>query len=553
METRKTVEREEIIGAEDKLFNFRPLFFFAVFFMFGILFTVLRQSKNLSPWWLCLFVLLFLPFVFCRSVVRAKRIFIGILSLFCAFALGIGAFLVQAENFQSGGVYNGACAVQGRVVKRTETNDSLCVTLDNLVIEGNEKKGKLVAYLPSTYANAVTVCDEVLLLGALSTDTRVFVDGEVQAYAVQDNRRYQMTADDCVVIGRKVNVFLLLRERIERAVYTGMDETPAAVTMAILTGDTDGIGNGLLQNIRYGGIAHIFAVSGLHIGALYAFCLWVINKTKGYRIPKAVRFVLVAAVLLFYGGVCGYSASVIRAVVMCLVLYASKLIGFGTDLSERLGLAAIIVLLLSPVSLFTIGFQLSFAACLGIAWLAPSIQKGCYAVGELFVREKDEEKEEDKKDGKPPTITQRVVKSVLSFFSVTVSAQLATAPLSYYAFGYLSGWALLLNCLFVPVLSAAFSALLLFVVLACVLPLSASGIILCVPNAVWLLLLLVFEWFDFTSFALTGITLGGGVVAAYYIALLFFTDKWNISKTTQRIIAISFTVLTLTALLLTNF
>ena len=460
---------------------------------------------------------------------------------------------MQAENFKSGGVYNGACAVQGRVIKCTETNDFLCVTLDKLVIEGNEEKGKLVAYLPSSNFHAVTVCDEVLLLGTLRTDTRVFVGGEVQAYTVQDNCRYQMTADDCVVTGRRVNLFLLFRERIERTVYTGMDETPAAVTMAILTGDTDGIGSGLLQNIRYGGIAHIFAVSGLHIGALYAFCLWVVKKTKGYRIPKAVRFVLVAAVLLFYGGVCGYSASVIRAVVMCLVLYASKLIGFGTDLSERLGLAAIIVLLLSPVSLYTVGFQLSFAACLGIAWLAPSIQRGCYAVGELFVTEKEEEKEEGKKDGKPPTITQRVVKSVVSFFSVTVSAQLATAPLSYNAFGYLSGWSLLLNCLFVPVLSAAFSALLLFVVLACVLPLSVSGIILCVPNALWSLLLLVFEWFDFTSFALTGITLGVGAWIAYYMALLFFTDKWNISKTMQRIIAITFTALTLTALLLTNF
>ena len=550
---RKTVEIEEMDVTEDKLFNFRPIFFFAVFFMLGIVFTVLRQSKNISLWWLCLFVLLFLPFVFCRSIVRAKRIFIGIFSLFCAFALGCCTFSFQTEKFQNGGIYNGTYAVQGRIIKRAEDGDFLCVTLDTLVVEGKEEKGKLVAYLPTSYASALAVCDEVLLLGNLRTDTRVFESGELQAYTIQENRRYQMYAGDCVVTGRKINLFLLLRERIEKAVYSGMDETPAAVTMAILTGDTDGIGSGLLQNIRYGGIAHIFAVSGLHIGALYAFCLWVIEKTKGYRMHKALQFFLVAAVLLLYGGVCGYSASVIRAVVMCLCLYASHLIGLGKDLSERLGLAAVVVLLIYPVSLYTVGFQLSFAACLGIAWLAPTIRKTCYAVGGLFAKERDEETDEEERDGKPPTIPQRIVRSVVSFFSATVSAQLATAPISYNAFGYLSGWSLLLNCLFVPVLSAAFSALLFFVVIACVLPLSASRIVLCVPNALWSLLLLVFEWFDFTSFALTGVTLGGGVVAAYYIALLFFTDKWNISKPMRRVFAFSFSALALTALLLTNF
>jgi competence protein ComEC len=172
--------------------------------------------------------------------------------------------------------------------------------------------------------------------------------------------------ESCVVVGKKFDFFGSIRTRIAEVLYRGMDIETASVTMAVLTGNTAGIEDGLLENMRYGGIAHIFAVSGLHVGDLFAFCLFFTSKTPLRKMPKIARFFLVAFLLIFYGGICGFSASVIRATVLCLVGYAAKLLGVSVDRFEALGVGGVIVLLISPVELFSPGFQLSFLACLGI-------------------------------------------------------------------------------------------------------------------------------------------------------------------------------------------
>lgn len=73
----------------------------------------------------------------------------------------------------------------------------------------------------------------------------------------------------------------------------------------MLTGDGSAVENGLLQNFRYGGVAHIFAVSGLHIGVIYAILSFLLKRI---RMPKLLRCALIFAPLLFYVGVCPFFA-----------------------------------------------------------------------------------------------------------------------------------------------------------------------------------------------------------------------------------------------------
>lgn len=518
MEQEKTVQKN-LEQAEDKLFNFRPFLFFAVFFIFGILFAVLCQTREVSFWWLCLLLPLGLPLCFCRTLRRAKYICLGVVSLVFAFALGYNRLFAQTQNFSKGGYYNGEYALSGRVVETSFYNDRICLTIDRLTIDGNSEKGKLVAYLPTTFSKTVDIGDTVLITGRVLTNNRAFNDGTLRAYAVDEYDKYTAYASDCMITGENKGVFLSVRKQMQRVLYLGMDESTAGVVLAILTGNTQEVGDGLLQNIRYGGIAHIFAVSGLHIGALYAFCLLLIQKTKLYKQSAFLRFFAVAGILLFYGGVCGYSSSVIRAIVMCLTLYATKLLGLQSDLAERIGLSGVIVLLLSPVSLCTVGFQLSFTACLGIAWLATPIRNTVYEVCGLDTKEKD----------KPFGLAKSCMRSAVSFFAVTLSAQVVTAPITYSAFGYISLVSLLLNCLFVPLLSLAFSFVLLLAFLSCLVP-SLSVALLLLPNLFFSALLLLFEWVDFSAFAVKGIVLSPARTACYFVALLFLTDKWNISK-----------------------
>lgn len=521
-------------AGEDRLFNFRPVLFFAIFLCLGIVVGGYILT-GVSPLWLLVVLpVLSFPFFFCQSKAQVGRVLTVLCTLLLGFLVGVFSFTLQTDSF-SQGVCEGEYFVSGRVVDCYETDNNFVVELDSLRIGETKTRGKLVAYLPMSIGDSITLSDKVLIYGKVQNTERVY-EGKINAYKIANNHRFRLDGEECSVVGSATNPFLFVRERIENAVRRGMDETPASVTLAVLLGDTSLIDEGLLENVRRGGIAHIFAVSGLHVGALYGFCLWLFKRERLQKTPKWLQFVLTFLLLVFYGGVCGYSSSVVRAIVMCLTLGAFNLLGLHRDLLESIGFAGIIVLLLSPASLFTIGFQLSFVACIGIALFSRPISKGFAWIGDKISNlyyGKVELPEGMKEDSHPLSVAGRIWRACGSFLSVTISAQIFTAPLQLYAFGYISGWSVLLNCLFVPIVSVLFSVLLLFVVVASICPLAFSVAILYAPSVVWSTLLLVFEIADFSSFAIEGIALNFGAFVCYYGAFLFCTDKWNMKKGTR--------------------
>jgi hypothetical protein len=86
----------------------------------------------------------------------------------------------------------------------------------------------------------------------------------------------------------------------------------------------------------------------------------------------------------------------------------------------------------------------------------------------------------------------------------------------------------------VPIISAGFSILLLFVFITCFLPEVCASAILYLPNVLWSALLLMFEVIDFSKFALTGVQLSFGSCVSYYCTCVFATDKWNVSPKMRR-------------------
>lgn len=523
---------------KDKIFNFRPLFFAAIFFCLGVLFSYLYILYGISLWWLLGLLLLAVPFFFCPNRKEMLKTGVAIALLLLSFCIGAFAFSHQMRKYADTAKYNLDTYVVGTVYEKQTYGDKTRLTLGDLAIEKARIEGKLNAYLPTSFCENIELSDEVLLQGKLKTDVEYCDNLGFRANDIGDDVRFELIgAEECQKVGEKFNLFALARSKLSKTVHTGMDEMPAAVTMAVLTGDTTGIEADLLENVRYGGIAHIFAVSGLHVGALYGFCLLLLKKTPLNRLPKLVHFILLAVILIFYGGICGFSASVIRAIVLCLVSYLAKLVVAKADLLDTLGLAAIIILLLNPSALFEVGFQLSFLACLGIALMrrpiADVLFAACDKIRSLFPKRKYTEAEEkilQSGDTLPKSIGEQIRNTVVGYLAVSLAAQLFTAPALLHHFGYLSGWAMLLNFLFVPIISAGFSFLLLFVLVACLLPSGCAEVVLYLPNVLWSALMLVFEAADFSTFAVTNVQMTGGSFVCYYGGCTFFTDKWNLRR-----------------------
>ena len=95
-----------------------------------------------------------------------------------------------------------------------------------------------------------------------------------------------------------------------------LDKDTAAICYAMLIGDTKGVDDATLDSFRFGGVAHIFAVSGLHIGLVYGVIAFAMKKLRANKFLSAA---ICIAVILLYSAVCGFTLSSVRAVIMCAV------------------------------------------------------------------------------------------------------------------------------------------------------------------------------------------------------------------------------------------
>ncbi len=525
--------KEEI--SVGRVVNFRPVFLCALFLLFGIFiayFQVVEQGNAVL--WIVL--ALVIPFPFFFFVKKKGRFFACIAALYAAFLMGLGSFSVAVGRYQDVPTYNGEYYVFGTVVEKNPTSSGGKLLLTDLTIDGRQVGGQMTVSVGESVFTALDFCDNVNLLLDVSTYNRIEGNYGFRAEAIADGRIYR--GGDIVwyeVQGRAFRPFPYLRGKLQDTLYASMGEEGAAVATAILFGNTSGIEEGLLENVRYGGIAHVFAVSGLHIGSAFAFCLFLLRRN---RIPAPFRLLIIASVLLLYGGICGYSPSVVRAIITCLIGYSCTLLGVKYDPLESLSLAALIVFTLYPTLVFGVGAQLSFGACLGILLLAKPLRIGLENVGKTIscairkiCKKPLQEQGVDMFRGNTPPKSLKVeaLEKVCGFLSVSFAAQIATAPILYNGFGYFSVVSILLNCIYVPLMSVGFSGLLLLTVVSSLFPIAAV-ILLYVPNLCINLLMLPFHVLELQMGVVAGSGLSTEALLCYYVGWIFLSDKFNLAK-----------------------
>ena len=162
-----------------------------------------------------------------------------------------------------------------------------------------------------------------------------------------------------------------LRSRFISSMEEYTDEDTAAMAQAMLFGDRSGLDEDEYERFQKNGTAHILAVSGLHIGAVYAFLsfLWRGRKRGAFT-------AFVASFLVFYCFLADFSPSVVRAVIMIILHLIAQLLYRRYDIMSAAALTAIIVLFADPMQIYNTGFQMSFLAVTVISALTPFTEKG---------------------------------------------------------------------------------------------------------------------------------------------------------------------------------
>lgn len=158
-----------------------------------------------------------------------------------------------------------------------------------------------------------------------------------------------------------------VHERIEEIVSVEYQ----SILKAILLGDKSGLENDTKTEFSRAGLSHVMAVSGMHVGFILMPIWLLIPLFWASKSGRPLGLLIIIGILLGYAGLTGFSSSVSRASITAALLAFGKLFQQNRDSVNTTGVAALVIVVYNPGSMFQIGFQLSFCAVLVILVLAP--------------------------------------------------------------------------------------------------------------------------------------------------------------------------------------
>lgn len=194
---------------------------------------------------------------------------------------------------------------------------------------------------------------------------------------LSDKIHNTMSTKDYTVnlIKRNDSFFYALKDSFKRDVKELFDsylmEDNAKLMSSIILGDSSYLEESDLENYRDLGLAHILAVSGLHIGMISGFIMFIISRLG---INRRINVVVTLSIIWVYSYLIGFPPSTIRAGLMFTILYYSQLVHEPYDSINTIMFSILVSLMINPFYLFHIGFQLSYLATLSIVVLGPKVK-----------------------------------------------------------------------------------------------------------------------------------------------------------------------------------
>ena len=488
--------------------NLRPLLFVALGLAFGILVYTRCRFGGFKGTDFVLFALL-LACSF-RPVSR-KRVGAILLCFIVAAGAGAGLMHLKCESYRAGSPA-GEYAVTGTIISFTVGDGNSQLILNELTLDGVSKSGRMRVVLPTEELRAG---DKISFSAGVTRGALPKNGNSYQESLFIKDIRYFATVDggSFSVMGRG-NALLRLNAAVYNVLHANLNKTQADTAYALLTGNTGSMDDSFTTAVRQGGVAHIFAVSGLHIGILYTVVALLFRRLGKFQPLPAVAAVIV------YAAFCGFSVSSVRAVIMCSVLGVYGAIGRKYDFTSAIAFAASLVLLIRPAEWLSAGFRLSFGACIGLSLYARTFRRAF----------------------------KKLPRFLCDYLGANLSVQIFTLPVMLDTFGYLSLWGTVLNTLLVPVLPVLFLGLFISVILALIIP-PAAGVALAVPNGMLTLFLYIFS-FDF-SLVLTGFSLGAGG-AVWTAGAVALSERVRLTKKIRTACALVFCLLFSSMLVLEN-
>jgi competence protein ComEC len=421
-----------------RLIKYLPLHFL-IFLILGIGIQFYTQIWTFG--FLNLLLLIF--FLVISLVLLWKKKDITLVALFLFFMIGVSAVYIQdARNFKN-------------YYSNFSTQDANVVLRISKVLKSGFYHDKYVAEV--VQINAHKTSGEILLniqkdslQNPLKIDTEIFVKPtfklvlpslnpnqfDYKFYLAKQGIHQQLFLETTQFLKLSnsavslVAVSEVFRDKIQQSLLKFKFKTDElAVISALLLGQRQDISKELLTDYAGAGAIHILAVSGLHVGIILLILSFLFKPLEKLKNGKYLKAFCIVLLLWMFAFIAGLSASVVRAVTMFTFLAVGQSFQRKKVVVFSLISSMLFVLIVKPIFLFDVGFQLSYLAVFGIIWVQPKL----VAVY------------------KPKFL---IDKKIWQLFTVSIAAQVGILPLSIYYFHQFPGLFVVSNLVIIPFLGA---------------------------------------------------------------------------------------------------
>ena len=288
----------------------------------------------------------------------------------------------------------------------------------------------IIVYLNNEYYPVMG--SQIILSGELAFWKKATNPGEFDAEKFYTNRGVLFAVKKADVIKVSISGNKLLQGlkefRLKQEAYLEkyLPDGNDAIMKAMLLGNKKEMDEDTKALYQKNGIAHILAISGLHISLLG---MSVYNVFLRFPFPKWVILSLSGSFLILYCLMVGFSASAFRAFIMFSFFLVSKLVKRSYDMITAMAFSVMVWLMIYPEYLFDCGFQLSYAAIIGIGILKPVLEEIT------------------------DTIRNKWFRKGIKVFLPSLSVNLMTAPILIYHYYELSFFSIALNLIVLPLMT----------------------------------------------------------------------------------------------------
>lgn len=263
---------------------------------------------------------------------------------------------------------------------------------------------------------------------------------DLQGSAFCPRQQWRLVSDSVSSISLPVRA-LRWRSYLVEQYAQHFSDTTLAIVSSLTLGDRTHLRHELREHFAQGGVSHILALSGLHLAILFALFHWLLLRHLWRRWARWCGATVCLLLVWTFVFIAGMPASLVRAAVMLTLLQIGLLCRRNSNPLSSLMVAATVILLVWPQSLFDIGFQLSFLSVWGMLVILPRLRVPQFVAG------------------------HRLLAWVYNLFCVTCVCTLITMPLSIYHFHNIPLYGLVANYVAIPFAWLVISLSLIFFIL----------------------------------------------------------------------------------------